>query len=96
MAVHDSHIKCDMHGMSLPAIACRHLREAGSTASVYIGWVQAEFDPMNREPGDLWAWCSECDEVYEKAGGWNEVSEICADFLVVCEQCFHGFGDAQR
>jgi len=83
--------------VSFPAIACRHLREAGlSSPAVYVGWVQAEFDPNNREPGDLMAWCNECDKTYESGGGWNEDNEISAGFRVVCEQCFHELFSAQQ
>lgn len=52
-----------------------------------IGWVQAEFDPENREPGDLMAWCNDCDKIYESDGGWNEQND--SHFKVVCELCFH-------
>ena len=92
----DQRVKCKAHGANLPAIACQHLREAGTSASVYIGWVQAQFDPSNRQPGDLMAWCNECDSAYEKGGGWNEETESVADFRVVCEQCFHDFCATQR
>ncbi len=51
-----------------------------------IGWVQAEFDPENREPGDLMAWCTDCDKIYNVDGGWNEQND--AHFKVVCELCF--------
>ena len=50
------------------------------------GWVQAEFDPENREPGDLMAWCTDCDKVYEQDGGWHERND--SHFKVVCELCF--------
>ena len=89
-------VECRAHGLNLPAIACKHLREAGSFASVHIGWVQADFDPANREPGDLMAWCKQCDQAYEDQGGWNDASEPSADFRVVCEQCFWSFHAAQE
>ena len=96
VVMEDQHVKCNTHGPNLPAIACHHLREAGSSASVYVGWVQAQFDPSNRQPGDLMAWCNECDTAYEKGGGWSEASEPISDFRVVCEQCFHDLCAAQR
>jgi len=89
-------VECHVHGSGSPAIACQHLRNAGNSAAIYIGWVQAEFDPANREPGDLMAWCTDCDQAYEDAGGWTEVSEPTADFRVVCEQCFWRFHAAQE
>ena len=89
-------VECGVHGPNMPAIACRHLRDAGSSAAVYIGWVQAEFDPANREPGDLMAWCGECQQVYKDEGGWTEASEPSADFRVACEQCFWRLHAAQE
>jgi hypothetical protein len=94
--MNDQRVKCSAHGLNLPAIACHHLREAGSSASVYVGWVQAQFDPNNRQPGDLMAWCNECDKIYENGGGWNEASESSADFRVICKQCFCDLCVAQK
>jgi hypothetical protein len=91
----DQRVDCTVHGPNLPAIACQHLCEGGLDASVYIGWVQAQFDPNDRELGDLMAWCGKCDEIYEGEGGWNESSELRAGFRVVCEQCFWGLRAAQ-
>ena len=51
-----------------------------------LGWVQAEFNPQQREPGDLMAWCTECQEIYDADNGWNENND--SHFKVVCEQCF--------
>ena len=92
----DRRVKCVAHGQQLPAIACRHLREAGSSASDCVGWVQAEFDPANRQPGDLMAWCNECQKIYESGNGWSDATEPAADFRVVCEQCFHDICAAQQ
>jgi hypothetical protein len=92
----EQHVLCGIHGAGLPAIACQHLRSAGSVPSVYLGWVQAAFDQAVREPGDLMAWCAECHRVYESAGGWNEDSEVAAGFRVICEACFWALAEAQR
>ena len=92
----DCRVKCGTHGLNLPAIACRHLREDRPAAPNFVGWIQAEFDPENREPGDLMVWCAECDRVNEDAGGWHDASEPRADFRVVCEQCFVALCTAQQ
>ncbi len=77
---------CKIHGQTGPAILCDHLAQSGMPPVNRIGWVQAEFDPENREPGDLMAWCINCDRIYEHDGGWNEQND--SHFTVVCEQCF--------
>jgi hypothetical protein len=59
-----------------------------------MGWVQAEFDPHNREPGDLMAWCTDCDVVYESEGGWNEQND--SHFKVICELCFVSIKENQQ
>ena len=56
--------------------------------------MQAEFDSENREPGDLMAWCSECDKTYETDGGWNRQND--SHFKVVCELCFLSIKENQR
>jgi hypothetical protein len=89
-------IECATDGANLPAIACQHLRQAGNFPTVYIGWVQAEFDPANRKPGDLMAWCNQCHQAYEREGDWTDTSEPSADFRVVCEQCFWRLHAAQE
>ena len=89
-------VECGAHGTTLPAIACQHLRQAGRSPTVYIGWVQAEFDPANREPGDLMAWCNQCHLAYEREGDWTDASEPSVDFRVVCEKCFWGIHTAQQ
>jgi len=79
-------INCKIHGQTEPAILCVHLAKNVIAEGEFIGWVQARFDPKKREPGDLMAWCSECDKIYESDGGWNEQND--SHFKVVCEQCF--------
>lgn len=84
----DRHVLCPDHGQRVPAIACRHLREAARTPK-FVGWVQAASVPDSNEPGNLWAWCDACDEIYEADGDWTEENEVLADFRVVCDECFH-------
>jgi hypothetical protein len=94
--VKNQNVLCSVHVATIPAIACKHLRTAGAFPSEYIGWIQAEFDPENIEPGSFWAWCFKCHEIYESQGGWTESSEVHADFRVVCQTCFVAFREAQE
>ncbi|MEZ5593560.1 MAG: hypothetical protein R3F53_23785 [Gammaproteobacteria bacterium] len=59
-----------------------------------LGWVQAEIDPENREPGNLMAWCNACDKIYEQDGGWDENND--SHFKVICELCFLAIKEHQQ
>ena len=88
-----SHVNCCIHGPTSPAIVCQHLVSGGTTE--YLGWVQAEYDPADPQPGDLMAWCNACHEAYAKEGDWTDDNEPFAAFRVVCTQCFLAMSDAQ-
>ena len=79
-------MQCRVHGETGPAILCSHLAEAGASGEKQLGWVQAQYDPQNREPGDLMAWCLSCHKTYEKDGGWNQENDFV--LKVVCQKCF--------
>ena len=87
-------IDCKVHGQTGPAILCNHLAESGMDQHECIGWVQAEFDPKNREPGDLMGWCTDCQKIYDEDGGWNELND--GHFKVVCELCFLAIKENQQ
>ena len=84
---------CKIHGNTAPAILCCHLADFDLINGKSLGWVQAEYDPENPQPGDLMAWCSACDEIYEADGGWNDEND--SNFRVVCEVCFDAVREKQ-
>ena len=92
----DRRTNCAVHGRELPAILCRHLVASKGASQDCIGWVQAEWNPESREPGDLMAWCAECHEHYELEGDWTDTTEPFAAFRVVCEMCFWEVRDEQQ
>jgi len=87
-------MECEIHGSNEPAILCQHLAHEGMAEDKFTGWLQAAFDPENREPGDLMAWCLNCDKVYEADNGWNEQND--KHFKVVCELCFLAIQQNQK
>lgn len=87
-------INCNKHGHTQPAILCSHLVKDGYELKNKLGWVQAEYDPSNIEPGDLMAWCNDCDEIYENEGGWNDNNDD--HFSVVCQHCFLEIQEIQQ
>jgi hypothetical protein len=91
----DFGVHCHEHGQRLAAIACEHLREASRDCPKYVGWVQAEWDPDSTDPGNLMAWCAECQRVYDRDGGWTEVNEVLGGFRVICDLCFWRIHDLQ-
>ena len=70
---------------------CSHLAQEGKSKK--LGWVQAEYDINHREPGDLMAWCNECDKTYELDNGWNDDNDY--HFKVVCFHCFEEINEIQ-
>src|SRR5262245_52175120 len=89
MATRDGNrVNCQLHGNQGPAILSQHLIGRNLQELKPKGWVQAQWNPDAREPGDLMAWCAACDVHYELEGEWNETSEPFAAFRVVCESCF--------
>lgn len=91
----DLRVQCPEHGQRVAAIACKHLRDASRSQPNYVGWFQAEWDPDSTEPGNLMAWCAECDSLYESGGGWTEANDLLPGFRVICDCCFWRIRDVQ-
>lgn len=73
-------ITCSTHGESTFAYVCKHLI-AKPTQRWHCGYP---------EEGSPWrdAWCSTCNEAYEREGEWNENNEGEADIGLICCHCY--------
>lgn len=71
---------CATHGKSDPACVCKHLIE-----NPVQQWHCAY--PEEDEP---WpdAWCSACNEVFEREGEWNENNEDDISVEMICGHCY--------
>lgn len=79
-------VDCPTHGHTDVAFVCGHLVRAKTGPAV--GFHQADFDPENRDWGDLNGWCDQCDAIHLAEGEWNEASEAFAGVTLVCSACF--------
>ena len=80
-------VECERHGQGYETFVCTHLRKG-----VACGYVSSTGLDRGDDP---WpdAWCSVCEEVRAKEGGWNDVSEAFADIVLLCSGCYE---DARR
>lgn len=78
-------VECGTHGKRTATFVCKHIVE-GEGKGFHLG-----YDPDN--PNDLYpdAWCDECDELLEREGEWNEVTEKFADIKLLCSSCYLSF-----
>jgi hypothetical protein len=73
-------VECGTHGSRTGTFVCQHLPRGS----------QRGFHCSVPDDDDLWpdAWCNACEEVREKAGGWDEASEGAVEIKLVCVCCY--------
>lgn len=75
-------VECPEHGNQEPAFVCRHLNLRQP-----VGFVEG-YDPDAPEKELFQAWCTACDEMLVRQGGWNDRSEAFAGVRLVCRACY--------
>jgi len=75
-------MECPVHGIGKPAFICQHLQRG-----IGVGFFSPDSSPTEDEPWQQ-GWCTSCEEVRLKAGGWNDESEAYASIRAVCDGCF--------
>lgn len=73
-------IHCERHGDMEEAFVCEHLLQG-----TRLGFVTADADKDSARPD---AWCSNCERIRLKHGGWNEESEPLIKVKLVCGGCY--------
>jgi len=73
-------ITCPTHGESQFAYVCKHL--IANPAQKWHCGCPEEDDPWRD------AWCSVCNEAYEREGEWNENNEGIAEIGMLCGHCY--------
>lgn len=73
-------ITCPTHGESQFAYVCKHLI-ANPAQKWHCGYPE-EDDPWRD------AWCSACNEAFEREGEWNENNEGVAEIGLLCGHCY--------
>ena len=74
------YVDCDRHGRGIAAVVCRHLCDRESPPRGFI--------ENSSEPGDLQAWCYDCETMFEQEGEMNEAFRQFNDMALVCEACY--------
>ncbi len=74
------YVDCDIHGRGVAAVVCRHLCNEKTRP---LGFVE-----NSSEPGDLQAWCGQCEARFEEEGEMTEAFRAFNDFALVCETCY--------
>ena len=79
-------IQCKRHGKSRHAFICQHLNENEKTG--FEEAFETEIGMYLEEDDDLSAWCNKCEEIRNKADGWNDENMEIAKIKLVCENCY--------
>ena len=73
-------INCGAHGERVSAVVCKHLLCSAVTPA---GFIENSSDPR-----DLQAWCHQCEEKFERAGGMTDEFRRFNDMRIVCVVCY--------
>jgi hypothetical protein len=78
-------LKCPIHGEQKDiAVICRHLADAECNEGFRH---VAPSDAPYREI----AWCTSCEEIRQKAGGWRWEDQERTELKLVCFPCYQGY-----
>ena len=82
-------IICGTHGEVGYGLVCCHLfaQSQQSDAIPQTFYMGNPEDTDSEGTENTCIWCSECDEVLQLEGDWNDVSESFANPNIVCEFC---------
>lgn len=73
-------LHCGTHGESASAVVCKHL--------LLNEPAPAGFIENSSDPGDLQAWCHQCEQKFEQEGGMTDAFKEFHDMSLVCIGCY--------
>lgn len=73
-------LECAEHGTSPACVVCAHLVGARERS---VGFVE-----NSSVPGDLQAWCGECEAMFEREGEMTDAFREFNDMRLVCSVCY--------
>lgn len=79
-----AYIECREHGKQQAAYVCRHIVQSLGDGKPRGFW-SSEASPDNPRPD---SWCSECEEMVNRVGEWNDESEAFAGVKLLCGACY--------
>ena len=77
-------VECSEHGEQQATFVCQHVVQT-LRDGVLRGFYSAEESPDNSRPD---SWCSECEDLVNRLGEWNDESEAFAHVTVICGCCY--------
>ncbi|MDX1757165.1 MAG: hypothetical protein R3175_14000 [Marinobacter sp.] len=78
------YVECCKHGRQQATFVCQHIVQSLQDGKPRGFWWSQE-SPDNPRPD---AWCSECEEVVNRVGEWNDESEAFAGVRLLCGACY--------
>ena len=77
-------VDCGVHGSRRATFVCQHL-----VCGRGLGFIEpTQGPPIPDESDEQCAWCSECENMRQQEGGWNDVSEAFTHVTMICDACF--------
>ena len=74
------YVDCEKHGRGIAAVVCRYLCDETDMPKGFI--------ENSSEPGDLQAWCFQCEAFFESEGEMTAAFRQFNDMALVCEACY--------
>ena len=74
------YVDCDPHGRRKAAVVCGHLVDEDE---YQVGFIENCSDP-----NDLQAWCSACEELFQKEGEMTDTFRAFTRMSIVCVDCY--------
>jgi hypothetical protein len=73
-------VECGEHGRRPAAYVCAHL----------VGGDGLGFNADEPTGDNPWpdAWCDDCDVIWERVGGWENVPEEDVQISLICDACY--------
>lgn len=80
----ERYVECCEHGKQPATFVCQHIVQSLRDGKSRGFW-SSEESPDNPRPD---SWCSECEEVVNRVGEWNDESEAFAGVKLLCGACY--------
>lgn len=77
-------VECALHGPQQATFVCRHVVQSLRDDQPRGFWT-SEVSLDNPRPD---AWCTECEELVNRVGEWNDATEAFAGVTLLCGACY--------
>lgn len=84
MSTDEHYVECHLHGKQQATYVCQHIVQSLQDQQPRGFW-SSEESPENPRPD---SWCSDCEDMVNKIGEWNDESEAFAGVKLICGACY--------